>query len=301
MSKYTPQQLQPKLPHIPVLLEQAVEYLSPEQGNAFLDLTAGYGGHAKAVIGSIGDASLATLVDRDESAIQALQELQAQGARLLHMDFAQATRQLAAEGKSYDLILIDLGVSSPQLDKQERGFSFSLNGPLDMRMDKRESLQAADIVNRYPEAELKRIIHDYGQESESTSRRIVTAITQARPLHTTGDLARLIERTHRGPRSKIHPATRTFQAIRIAVNQELKQIEDTLPYIPRLLKPGGRVVIISFHSLEDRMVKHFFSELANAGYEAELEILTKKPISGAEYDVNNPRARSAKLRAAVKK
>jgi 16S rRNA (cytosine1402-N4)-methyltransferase len=312
MSKNTPQQLHSdpegvKNPkgnehsHTPVLLEQTVHYLDPNQGNAYLDLTAGYGGHAKAIIGAIGDASLATLVDRDEHAIQALQDLQRKGAKLLHMDFAQAAAKLTAEGKQYDIILIDLGVSSPQLDKQERGFSFSLDGPLDMRMDQRESIMAADIVNRYPQAELKRIIHEYGQESESASRRIATAITHARPLKTTRDLARLIERTHRGPRSKIHPATRTFQAIRIAVNQELKQIQDTLPYITKLLKPGGRVVIISFHSLEDRLVKHYFSELASAGYEAELEILTKKPIGGAEYDVNNPRARSAKLRAAVKK
>lgn len=286
--------------HIPVLLEASLQVLSPKPGDTYLDLTAGYGGHASAVIAAIGDAHKATLVDRDELAIRELQPLQAQGARLLHTDFSSAAKQLAEAGEQFDTLLVDLGVSSPQLDKPERGFSFRASGPLDMRMDRREPLTAADIVNRYPAEEIVRIIRDYGEETHAVARRYARAIVESRPLATTRDLAEAIERAHRGPRTKTHPATRTFQALRIALNRELEQIEQMLSLVPRLLTPGGRVAIISFHSLEDRLVKRFFAEQAAAGYEAELSLLTKKPISGALQDVHNPRARSAKLRAAVK-
>lgn len=170
-----------------------------------------------------------------------------------------------------------------------------------MRMDRRMDMTAEKLVNTAHEGELVRIITQYGEEPVGFARRIAQAIRQNRPLHTTEELASLIERQYRGKRGRIHPATRTFQALRIAVNDELGQIERLLPLLPTLLKMGGRVGVISFHSLEDRLVKRYFNEQRNAGYEAELEILTKKPLEGATYDVHNPRARSAKLRVAVKK
>jgi 16S rRNA (cytosine1402-N4)-methyltransferase len=224
--------------------------------------------------------------------------LVAQGARFIRSDFLSAARQLTEEGVKFDMILADLGVSSPQLDRAERGFSFGKSGPLDMRMDQRQQLTASDIVNRYPEEELRRIIREYGEEPKA--KFIAQAIVAHRPLQTTGELAEVIAQAIHGRKGRIHPATRTFQALRIELNQELEQVKQFLPLVPHLLKPGGRVAIISFHSLEDRIVKKFFAEQAQSGYEAELQILTKKPIEGATDDVNNPRARSAKLRAAAK-
>lgn len=289
-----PQQL-----HLPVLLEATLNVLAPKQGETYLDLTAGYGGHARAITGRIGDTSQATLVDRDDFAIQHLQDLAEQGARIMHSDYASAVRVLASRGEQFDIILIDLGVSSPQLDNQERGFSFSHPGPLDMRMDRSQPQTAADLINTSSEEYLAGIIRDYGEEPRA--RAVAREIMQARPLHTTSELAEVVKKAYRGHWTRVHPATRTFQAIRIALNDELGQIERTLPLLPKLLRPGGRVGIISFHSLEDRLVKRFFKEEAESGYEAELNLLTKHPISGATEDVHNPRARSAKLRAAVKK
>jgi 16S rRNA (cytosine1402-N4)-methyltransferase len=296
MSQNTPQQLH----HQPVLLEDVLALLRPKKGETYLDLTAGYGGHAKAVLSEIGDASYATLVDRDENAIRELRELEKQGARIMHMDFTQAAKQLHAEGKGFDMILADLGVSSPQLDRAERGFAFKTDGPLDMRMDQRQELTASDIVNRYPADALTRIIREYGEEPPSRSSKIAKAIVYGRPIKSTVELATVIQRAIRGPRTKTHPATRTFQAIRIAVNQELELIKELLPLIPKLLKPGGRVVVMSFHSLEDRLVKNYFNEQARAGYEAEIQLLTKKPIGGEHELVHHPRSRSVKLRGAVK-
>ena len=286
--------------HIPVLLEATLRELEPKVGESYLDLTAGYGGHAKAVIEQIGKASLATLVDRDDMAIAQLQPLVAQGVRLIHSDFLTAAKGLVADGAQFDMVLCDLGVSSPQIDKAERGFSFRADGPLDMRMDRREEVSAETLVNTYSPSELARIIHDYGEEPPRLSVRIAEAIVAARPLKTTAELASVVASVYRGGYHKIHPATRTFQALRIALNRELEQIERLLPLLPKLLKPGGRVAIISFHSLEDRLVKRFFTEQDRSGYESELQNLTKKPISGATQDVHNPRSRSAKLRAAVK-
>lgn len=305
MRKTPPQQLhgasdkEYKL-HTPVLLDATLDVLTPESGESYLDLTAGYGGHASAVIAITQEPKRATLVDRDSNAIKELQHLHSAGADLLHMDFVSAASLLAERNESYDMILVDLGVSSPQLDRAERGFSFRLDGPLDMRMDRRGPETAADIVNRYPAEELQRIIREYGEEPAGVARRYADAIVAARPLTTTRQLAEVIERAHRGPRSKTHPATRTFQALRIALNRELEQVQRMLVLLPRLLKPGGRVAVISFHSLEDRLVKQFFAEQSAAGYEAELSVITKKPIGGDTHDVHNPRARSAKLRAAVK-
>lgn len=289
----TPQQL-----HQPVLLQATLDVLAPKRGENYLDLTAGYGGHASKVIGAIGDAHLATLVDRDEFAIKALQPLAEAGARVLKNDYASAARQLHGAGELFSMILIDLGVSSPQLDIAERGFSFMQDGPLDMRMDQQTGFTAADVCNKASEDELVRILRDYGEEPRAI--KVAQAIIRNRPFRTTTQLADVVTTVYRGRRGKTHPATRTFQALRIAVNQELQQLDETLQLVPDLLKPDGRVAIISFHSLEDRMVKRFFKEEQEAGYEARLQILTKNPIDGATQDVHNPRARSAKLRAAVK-
>lgn len=287
--------------HVPVLLQATLDTLHPIQGEAYLDLTAGYGGHAERFLAITENYPDAVLVDRDDYAISHLDRLKRKGVRLLHADFVSASEQLIAEGKQFDIVLVDLGVSSPQLDQSERGFSFTKNGPLDMRMDRRQEESAETLVNTAGSDELTRIITTYGEEPLGFARRISQAIVQHRPLKTTKELADLIVSIHRGKWQKIHPATRTFQALRIAVNHELRQIEYLLPLLPGLLKPGGRVGVISFHSLEDRLVKQYFADQKHAGLEAELTILTKKPLAGDVYDVHNPRARSAKLRAAVKK
>jgi 16S rRNA (cytosine1402-N4)-methyltransferase len=287
--------------HVPVLLEATLDTLHPILGESYLDLTAGYGGHARKFLEKTKNDTDAVLVDRDEYAIGQLDEFGKRGVRRLHTDFVSAAKQLIEEGKQFDIVLVDLGVSSPQLDKGERGFSFTHNGPLDMRMDRRQELSAATLVNSANKDELVRIIKEYGEEPTVQARRIAQAIVDHRPLSTTEELAQLVKQTYVGKWKKTHPATRTFQALRIAVNQELRQVEALLPLVPKLLKKGGRIGIISFHSLEDRLVKQYFSEQKHAGYEAELEILTKKPLSGDIYDVHNPRSRSSKLRVAVKK
>lgn len=287
---------------MPVLLEDTVRLLAPRANETYLDLTAGYGGHASKIIEAIGPAN-ATLVDRDQTAIAHLHRYGEQGARLIHRDFASAAQQLVEHGETFSMLLVDLGVSSPQIDTAERGFSIQHDGPLDMRMDHRSERTAAEIVNRMSEKELARIIETYGEESRVMAARIAHAIRLNRPLHTTSQLANVVSRTysyHRGVWKKIHPATRTFQAIRIELNDELTQVSTLMPLIPRLLQHGGRAVVISFHSLEDRIVKRYFAEQTHAGYEAELRLLIKKPILGATHDDHNPRARSATLRAVVK-
>lgn len=295
MSKHPPHDL-----HVPVLLDRTVDLLNPQKGERYLDLTAGYGGHARVFLDRTSDEKNATLVDRDDYAISQLAEFAEKGVRLLHTDFVSAARQLIDEGEQFDIVLIDLGVSSPQLDQGERGFSFTNSGPLDMRMDRRQELTAEQLVNTAKTDELVRIIREYGEESPNVAKRIAKAIVEARPLRTTEELASVIKRQIRGKWGKTHPATRTFQALRIAVNRELEQVEAILPLLPHLLNKGGRVGVISFHSLEDRLVKRYFADQKHAGFEAELHILTKKPVDGATDDVHNPRARSAKLRAAVK-
>jgi 16S rRNA (cytosine1402-N4)-methyltransferase len=287
--------------HVPVLLEATLDTLHPILGENYLDLTAGYGGHARKFLEKTKNYADSVLVDRDDFAIGQLGEFTEKGVRLLHTDFASAAKQLVEEGKQFNIVLVDLGVSSPQLDMGERGFSFTHNGPLDMRMDRRQDVSAETLVNTANKDELVRIITQYGEEPLGFARRIAQAITENRPLRTTEELADLVKQVHVGKWKKTHPATRTFQALRIAVNQELRQVEELLPLIPNLLKKGGRIGIISFHSLEDRLVKQYFSEQKNAGYEAELQIVTKKPLAGDIYDVHNPRSRSSKLRVAVKK
>jgi 16S rRNA (cytosine1402-N4)-methyltransferase len=287
--------------HVPVLLESTLELLHPKKGEKYLDLTAGYGGHADRFLERTENYTEAVLVDRDEFAIATLDRFVQKGARLLHTDFVSAAQALVEAGEQFDIVLVDLGVSSPQLDRAQRGFSFTKNGPLDMRMDRRLPTSAETLVNTASKDELLRIITSYGEEPRGAARRIVDAIVQHRPFSTTEELAQLILAQHRGKWMRTHPATRTFQALRIAVNDELGQIERLLPLLPQLLRKGGRVGIISFHSLEDRLVKQYFAEHMQSGYEAELTVVTKKPIDGATYDVHNPRSRSSKLRVAVKK
>ncbi|MCA9335879.1 16S rRNA (cytosine(1402)-N(4))-methyltransferase RsmH [Candidatus Saccharibacteria bacterium] len=286
--------------HVPVLLEDCLRELAPKSGEKYLDLTAGYGGHASAMLQRTDNYSGSVLVDRDTNAILTLGQFSEKGTRLMQVDFAEAAKQLVADDQQFDVILLDLGVSSPQLDIPSRGFSFMKDGPLDMRMDNRQDLTAETIVNTAKRSELSRIIHEYGEEPQRVATRYANAIIAARPVQTTGQLAEVIRQAHVGKWQKIHPATRTFQAIRIQVNDELRQVSETLPLLPKLLKKDGRVGVISFHSLEDRIVKRYFAEQKNAGYEAELRIQTKHPIDGATHDVHNPRSRSAKLRVAVK-
>lgn len=287
--------------HVPVLLDASLDLLKPKAGERYLDLTAGYGGHAGAFLGYTNTYQTAVLVDRDENAIAELKDFAAKGSTLVHADFVSAAKDLISAGEKFDVIMVDLGVSSPQLDKSNRGFSFLHDGPLDMRMDPRQDISAADVVNSYPPQKLLDIILRYGEEKPNFAKRIVAEICKRRPFKTTGELASAIVEIHHGGWQKTHPATRTFQALRIEVNQELAQVEDLLPLLPSLLHQNGRVGVISFHSLEDRLVKRYFKEQADAGFEAELATLNKKPLDGATYDVHNPRSRSAKLRGAVKK
>jgi 16S rRNA (cytosine1402-N4)-methyltransferase len=284
--------------HIPVLLTEVLSYLNPQPGESYLDLTAGYGGHAREVLASTRAPDKAVLVDRDSNAIRVLHDTFGTSVATMHDDFAHATQTLANGGERFDLILADLGLSSPHIDEPRRGFSLSHDGPLDMRMDQDQELTAEKIVNSYPETQLVTILSDYGEEPKA--RAIARAIVEARPIRTTTELANIVARQWRG-RSKVHPATRTFQAIRIAVNNELDMLQKSLPLWINLLNPGGRICIISFQSLEDRLVKNILADRAGDRYDSDLRLLTKKPITpGSNELVHNPRSRSARLRAAVK-
>jgi len=285
--------------HIPVLVEPVLQYLDPQSGESYLDLTAGYGGHAGRILERTNKPDQATLVDRDANAIAALADYAKQGATLVHSDFLSASQALVADGKQLDLILADLGVSSPHLDNASRGFAFGQDGPLDMRMDQMQELTAATMVNTYKPDELQRIIKTYGEEPRA--RTIAQAIVAGRPYQTTQQLAETI-RSVLPKGGKTHPATKTFQALRIAVNDELELLRASLPLWIALLKPGGRLGVISFHSLEDRLVKQAFAEQAGDRYDATLLSLTKHPIAADDTElVFNPRSRSAKLRVVVKK
>ncbi|HSX46576.1 MAG TPA: 16S rRNA (cytosine(1402)-N(4))-methyltransferase RsmH [Patescibacteria group bacterium] len=286
--------------HIPVLLTEVLKYLDPRPTEAFLDVTAGYGGHSSKILERTLNTQATTLVDRDQSAIDHLRgQSDFKGAEIIHKDFLSASAALLEQGRQYDMILADLGVSSPHLDTAERGFSLKAEGPLDMRMDSRQELTAEAIVNNYDEAKLAKLLRDYGEEPKA--RAIARGIVEHRPIASTTELAQVIARAWPGPASRKHPATRSFQALRLAVNDELGLLEAALPKWLSLLAPGGRIAIISFHSLEDRLVKNFFTEHAGDRYDAPLRLLTKKPVTASEQElVFNPRARSAKLRAAAK-
>ena len=271
--------------------------LDPKPGESYLDLTAGYAGHANAILDVTRNYKDSCLVDRDEYAIEVLKgKYESEPIEILHTDFYGAALQLLQCGKTFDLVLADFGVSSPQLDQPERGFSFSMSGPLDMRMDRSQGKSAADIVNGYSERELAELFEKYGELSPGSAKKVANLISSARrqkKLEETSELAGLIAREKRA---------QVFQAIRIEVNQELKLIEKTLPLLPRLLNPDGRVAIITFHSLEDRLVKEYFDEMSHLGEESEFKLINKKPITAEKLElVNNPRSRSAKLRAAVKR
>ena len=285
--------------HVPVLLNAVLQFLDPQVGESYLDLTAGYGGHASAILDRVGSLTSAVLVDRDQNAVNVLKEMYTGGTvEIRQQDFLTVSRELLAEGRKFDLILADLGTSSPHLNEGQRGFSIKADGPLDMRMDQSQQLTAEAIVNNYSEAELTDLLRRYGEEPKAAT--IAHSIVLSRPLSRTSELATVVASAWPGYH-RIHPATRTFQALRIAVNDELNLLQHSLPLWFELLKPGGRIAIISFHSLEDRLVKQALQEVAGERYDAELRLLTKHPVTASPSElVHNPRARSAKLRAAVK-
>jgi 16S rRNA (cytosine1402-N4)-methyltransferase len=298
MKKMHQNKNQNKNKHDPVLLNEVLDYLEPKSGDTYLDLTAGYGGHAKAITDIIGSLTDTVLVDRDINAVKELQKIFPANTEILHTDFLSASEILKNRGRQFDLILADLGVSSPHLNEGKRGFSINNSGPLDMRMDQSQTLTAKTIVNSYSEAELVKILKFYGEEPKA--RSIARAIIRARPLNTTDELSEVVKTVWQ-KRGKMHPATRTFQALRIAVNDELGLLDKSLPLWLDLLNPGGRIAIISFHSLEDRLVKKAFRNVSGNRLDAEMQLLTKRPVTASPNEVvHNPRARSAKLRAAVK-
>ncbi len=304
------------IPHQPVLYHEVLDYLAPVSGGKYLDGTLGAGGHAKGILeNTTPDGRLLGLDLDPEALVIARRRLLTFGERVV---IRQASYRQAAEilqemhWTPIQGILLDLGVSSMQIDQGQRGFSFMADGPLDMRFDPHKGSNAEDLVNTCSEEELAKIIWEYGEERYS--RRIARAIVDARPLKTTAELANLISRCVPGHAEKIHPATRTFQALRIATNHELENIKSALPELVSILAPGGRIVVISFHSLEDRIVKRFFKKesrdcicppeqpICTCQHHATLTILTKKPVRAKEREQKeNPRARSAKLRAAEKR
>ncbi len=291
--------------HIPVMSEEVLLLLIRGTNQTYLDCTVGYGGHAEKILEASGSNSRLIGFDRDEVAIAASREKLARfGGRVLlfHGHFVDLKQHLTLSGISQvDGVLFDLGVSSPQLEEPARGFSFQEDGPLDMRMDQSMSGTAAELVNRWPEAQLADTIFQFGEER--FSRRIARAIVCARqrhPLATTKELVSVIEgavpANYR--HGRLHCATRTFQALRIAVNQELDCLEPALRDAVDVLSPGGRLCVISFHSLEDRIVKHTLRTLSSTDY-PKVVVLTKKPqVPSREESGRNPRSRSAKLRAA---
>ena len=286
--------------HIQVLLSEVLEMLKPGVGESYLDLTAGYGGHASKILTATQNYKGATLIDRDEFACNYLQEkFKQKPVEIINQDFYSAAWQKIECGKKYDIILADFGISSVQVDRSERGFSFMKEGELDMRMDRRQKLTAAEIVNKWSERELTEILVKYGELSAGLARKMAKRVVMNRPFNTTLELAECVAN---GVYGKKHPATQVFQAIRIAVNDELGLIEKTLSLIVKLLNPGGRVGFITFHSLEDRLVKQFLKEKSGFGEESELIILNKNPVTaGIDELVINPRARSAKLRVAERR
>jgi 16S rRNA (cytosine1402-N4)-methyltransferase len=286
--------------HVPVLQEEVIALLRPRPGGHYLDATVGLGGHAEAILHAAAPTGTLLGIDRDaEALVLAGRRLAAFGERLmLRQGRYEALARIVEPGRWFDGILFDLGASSFQLDAADRGFSFAQAGPLDMRMDRGTGATAAELLDRLSERELADLIFEWGEER--WSRRIARAIATARherSLATTADLAAVVARSiprRLWPRH-IHPATRTFQAIRIAVNEELVGLGTALEDATRLLAPGGRVVVISFHSLEDRIVKQTWRRLEADG---RARILTRRPITPGEVEqATNPRSRSAKLRA----
>jgi 16S rRNA (cytosine1402-N4)-methyltransferase len=299
--------------HTPVLLSEAVEGLQVRPGGYFIDCTVGLGGHAEAILEKITPGGRLLGIDADPEAIEASRDIlrdYGEAVTLVNDNFVN----LEAICKRYhfhpvDGILFDLGVSSLQLDTADRGSSFHLDAPLNMRFDPGQGSTASDIVNTFSEQELARLIEKYGEERHS--RRIARHIVQNRPVATTLELARLVEQALRSKRARIHPATRTFMALRIAANNELQNLEPALKQAIDLLRPGGRLAVISYHSLEDRIVKQFMRRAASSclcppgtvmcccGHLPTLKLISRKVIKPTSLEIDsNPRSRSAKLRIA---
>jgi 16S rRNA (cytosine1402-N4)-methyltransferase len=305
-----------ELSHVPVLLKEAIDFLAVKRGGTYIDATVGLGGHSYEIAKRLGAPGHLIGLDKDPAALKiAGVRLQASGVRtrvpeaesrepeaewpeitLLNRSFAEIAK--GQKPGSVDGILADIGVSSLQLDDAARGFSFQADGPLDMRMDPRGERTAEQVVNHLDERQLADVIYEFGEERRS--RRIARAICRSRPIRSTAHLADVISAAARPMNQaerRIHPATRTFQALRIFVNRELDDLQALLEAAPRILRPGGRVVVISFHSLEDRIVKDAFRKGANEYMY--FRVLTKKPVTATEEESDrNPRARSAKMRAA---
>jgi 16S rRNA (cytosine1402-N4)-methyltransferase len=309
--------------HIPVLLQETLAGLGIRPGGKYLDGTTGAGGHAAGILAASAPDGQLIGLDRDPAALQVAGERLAEfgdRARLRQGSYLDMEQAAGERGwPAVDGILLDLGLSSMQLADATRGFSFTSDGPLDMRFDPTAPTSAADLVNGLPVDDLADIIYRYGEEKHFASRRIARAIVDARPLETTGELAEVIARASGGRgsgRRRIHPATRTFQALRIAVNDELEQVRQVLPLAVGLLAPCGRLAVISFHSLEDRIVKEYFRRLTRGpAYDPTLPappvhavehgpiatLVTRKPVVATEEEVQaNPRSRSARLRVVEK-
>ncbi len=289
--------------HVPVLFQAAIDFLRVRPGGTYVDCTLGMGGHAAGVVRLLGPKGRLIGFDRDPEALELAkarldrvrEELGSQAPMVTLVGEAFSSIAEHVKAASVDGLLADFGVSSLQFEEAHRGFSFQADGPLDMRMDTRTGPTAAQVVNEEDERELADLIYEYGEERRS--RRIARAIVRGRPLTTTGELARIVAAAAPAMKQeRIHPATRTFQALRIFVNRELDEIRALLEAAPRLLKPSARLAVISFHSLEDRIAKDSLREGARQGI---WEILTKKPVTAGEEEIDrNPRSRSAKLRAA---
>jgi 16S rRNA (cytosine1402-N4)-methyltransferase len=306
----------PTLYHLPVLYHQIIHALRPKSPGNYIDATIGAGGHAWGILDTCSPDGRLLGLDLDPSALElAKTRLAPFNGRfsLVNASYTTITEQLdRVNWHSVEGIVFDLGISSMQLDTPDRGFSFQAVGPLDMRFNPGQDLKAADLVNQLSENELASLIWKYGEEPNS--RRIARAICSARPISTTVELAEVITLNIRKQKTHIHPATRTFQALRIAVNQELMSIEKALPDAVSVLAPGGRLAVISFHSLEDRIVKQFFRQecrdcicppaqpMCNCGHRAILQEVVHRPIMASEEEIKeNPRARSARLRIVEKR
>lgn len=301
--------------HKPVLYQEIIHALQPRSGGRYVDGTLGAGGHARGILEACSPDGLLLGLDVDPQALALARETLApyeKRIRLVQASHITLAEQLAAaKWDSIDGIVLDLGASSMQFDNAERGFSFMQDGPLDMRFGPHALMSAEEIVNTFDERELADIIFRYGEDRDS--RKIAKAIVMSRPLHTTRELVAVIEKASPRRGDKLHPATQTFQALRIAVNDELAAVEKTLPQAVTALRSGGRCAVISFHSLEDRIVKEYFreqsKELINPPYEriyeverkAIVQLINKKPILPSDEEIKeNPRARSSKLRIVEK-
>lgn len=301
--------------HEPVLYHQIIHALRPFDGGRYVDGTVGAGGHAQGILEASSPGGKLLGLDLDPQALELARErLSPFGARATIERASFSTLKVQLESLGWDSVhgvLLDLGLSSMQLDSPERGFSFQADGPLDMRFDPQGDVSAADLVNELPERELADLIYQFGEERRS--RRVARAIVAERPIHSTLELAEIVARAVGSSKSRIHPATRTFQALRIATNSELESLKTVLPQAVKSMTSAGRLAVISFHSLEDRLVKRYFRResrdcicpprqpVCTCDHTAKLAVITRKPIRPEQEEVEaNPRSRSARLRVAEK-